>query len=97
MGSSAEDIIITKEYISRTRCRNGLLENMQAAVLVGLRKYTTKYTKYSVAYKKITEAGLKIWEIRVEMDCKFAILSHNFSLSPASCMKPLYSVFLCCL
>lgn len=33
MGLSAVDIIvITKEYISRTRCRNGLLENMQAAI-----------------------------------------------------------------
>lgn len=41
MGLSVVDIInITKEYISRTRYRNGLLENMQAAILVELRKYT---------------------------------------------------------
>lgn len=38
MRLSAVDII--KEYISRTRCRNGLLENTQATILVGVRKYT---------------------------------------------------------
>lgn len=44
MGLFAVDIInITKKYISRTRCRNGLLENMQAAILVGLRKYTIQH------------------------------------------------------